>query len=102
MVRQGGRVGTQFEKEGGQKLTGGSGNDSREISAAPGGGPAFGGIPLHHLPLVLGREIAGGAAQDRQFTDLGEFGGRDGGGGVVGGRAEYPQRRFSHQQGVAG
>ncbi len=91
----GNRFGTRFEMEGGQKLTGGSDHDGRKIDSAPGGSPAFSGIPLHHLSLVLGREIAGGTAEDRQLTDFGEFSGRDGGRGVVGSDGWKPCGRAS-------
>jgi hypothetical protein len=70
--------GTRFEIEVTKELMGGESDVDGEISAAQRSCPPVGGIPLHHLPLVLGREVKRGEIADRQFAHLGDLGGRNG------------------------
>lgn len=53
-------VGTRFELEITEKAYGGENDVKGEISAAQRSCPPVGGIPLHYLPLVLGREVKRG------------------------------------------
>ena len=62
---------------------GGESDVNGEISTAQRSCPAIGGIPINHLPLVLGREIKRGQIKNRKLTNIGNLSGRDGGRSMV-------------------
>ncbi len=57
------------------------GDEPGRVDAAPGGGPATGGIQVHRVSLVLGGPAQGGQAQQRHPENPGQRGARETGRG---------------------
>lgn len=62
---------------------GGEGYVNGEIGTTKRSCQAISGIPINHLPLVLGREIKRGQIKNRKLKNIGNLSRRDGGRSMV-------------------
>lgn len=62
---------------------GGKDDVAGKISASERSCPAVSGIPIHYLPLVLGRQIERRQTENRQLAHISHLSGRNGGRGLV-------------------